>query len=560
MVNKKDLEKILVEKGSLNEKQIAAAREEGKEKGISLRDAVIRKGLMKEEDIVNLEAESYGVPFVDLSDYIISDDVIKLVPERLARNLTAIPIFKIGKSLTVATTNPNDIVAIDELSRHTGLAIEPVISTASAIKGAIDRSYGVTGGLREVVKQVEKIKLGDTEGATTEALQKIADEAPVVKLVNTIIVQAVKDRASDIHVEPEEDLLRVRLRIDGVLNELDTIPKDLESAITSRIKVLSKMDIAEKRKPQDGRFKLKVEGKDIDLRVSVFPMSYGENVVMRILDRESALRSLTEIGMDEETLKKYEKLIQIPFGIVLVTGPTGCGKTTTLYASIQKINDKKKNIVTIEDPIEYHMKVIRQTQVNPKAGLTFANGLRAMLRQDPDVIMVGEIRDRETAEIAIQSAMTGHLVLSSLHTNDAPGALSRLIDMEMEPFLISSSVAGVLAQRLVRVICDKCKEKYSPPDELVEELSLVGQKEHDFYHGKGCNLCKNTGYVGRTAIFELLPVNEEMRRLILAKASLDEFRKAALNSGMQTLRKDGINKVLKGITTVEEVLAVTQAQ
>jgi type IV pilus assembly protein PilB len=375
---------------------------------------------------------------------------------------------------------------------------------------------------------------------------------------DSLIAEAVKSRASDIHIEPEHENLRVRYRIDGLLQETDLLPKHLQDNVISRIKVLSNMDIAETRKAQDGRINMKLGNKELDIRVSTFPTIYGENVVMRLLDKASVLLGLKELGFLEDNLLNFNKLISRPNGIILVTGPTGSGKTTTLYAALTSISSMEKNIITIEDPVEYELPLIRQTPVNPKAGITFANGLRNILRQDPDIIMVGEIRDKETVEIAIQASLTGHLVFSTLHTNDAPSALTRLIDMGVEPFMVSSTIIGIMAQRLVRLICVKCKEKYIPDQAALEELGLP--KQGDYFHGRGCPVCKKTGFLGRIGIFELLMVNEEIRKMIEAKSSADEIKKKALALGMKTLRQDGIVKVQRGLTTAQEILRVTEIE
>jgi type II secretion system protein E len=392
-----------------------------------------------------------------------------------------------------------------------------------------------------------------------KALAKAAEDVPVVKVINLIIMQAVKDKASDIHIEPTEDMVRVRFRIDGILHETSTIPKNLQSIVASRIKILARMDIAESRKPQDGRIEFKIEKKALDLRVSSFPTIHGENIVMRILDKSSIVLGLEDLGFSKEDLKRYDKLIHSAYGIILVTGPTGSGKTTTLYSSLSTINSMDKNIITIEDPVEYELPLIRQTQVNLKAGISFATGLRSILRQDPNIIMVGEIRDKETADIAIQASLTGHLVFSTLHTNDAPSAVTRLIEMGIEPFLVSSSLIAILAQRLVRKICPACKEKYTPSTDVIKNLSAQkDSKEMQFYKGKGCDDCKNTGYQGRVAIYELLVMTEEIRKLVVKKSSADEIKKKAIEEGMRALREDGLDKIRQGITTVEEVLRVTE--
>jgi len=549
---------ILIKKGLVTKSQIDRAKLEMKKTGLPLEKSLERMGFITENDLVNILAESMGVLYVNLEDYLIDPEVTKLVPEEIARKHKVIPLFKIGDTLTIAMGNPKDIMAIDEVRMRSKVGlIEPVFSTEKQIQKAIEQYYGVTGSVDDIIGAMGTAKLpAAADDVDAKVLAKEAEQAPVVKLVNMIITQAVKEKASDIHIEPEEDKMRVRYRIDGVLREISTPPKTLQSVITSRIKILSKMDIAESRKPQDGRMMMRMENKKIDLRVSSFPTIHGENIVMRILDKSSVMLGLKDLGFGERDLTEFEKIIRMPYGIVLVTGPTGSGKTTTLYSALSTINSLELNIITVEDPVEYELQLIRQTQVNVKAGLTFASGLRAILRQDPDVIMVGEIRDKETAEIAVQASLTGHLVFSTLHTNDAPSSLPRLIDMGVEPFLISTSVIGILAQRLVRVICKECKEKYDPPDALLKDLHIQGKAE--FYRGKGCNICKGSGYAGRIGIYELLLMSEEIKRMIIARASTDQIRAEAHKEGMRYLRDDGIEKARKGITTIEEVLRVTE--
>lgn len=563
MAGKKiDLEGKLLSSGLLTGEQLAKAKQESQKTGLLLEKAIIKLGFLTEEDVGGIIAEDIGVPFMDIKNYIVDPEVIKLVPEALAKKYNAIPLFKIQDTLTIAMINPSDIIAIDEIRlKSKAGVVEPVLATKSAIEQAIDQYYGTKGSLEDLIGQIDKTKFGKIpEEIGAKALQAIAQEAPIVKLVNLVIMQAVKDKASDIHIEPEEDTLRVRYRIDGALHEVSSPPKHLSSAIISRIKILAHMDIAEKRKPQDGKIQLKVENKDIDLRVSTFPTIHGENVVLRVLDKSSILLGMGDLGFQEEDLKNFEKLIKRPYGIILVTGPTGSGKTTTLYAALSTINSVDKNIITIEDPVEYQLPMIRQTQVNPKAGLTFANGLRSILRQDPNVIMVGEIRDKETAEIAIQAALTGHLVFSTLHTNDACGALTRLIDMGIEPFLVASSLIGVVAQRLVRVICKQCKEEYHTTADMLKTLGIKETEKVKLYRGKGCRDCKETGYRGRTAIFELLVINEKIREFVSEKASSAAIKQEAVKIGMKTLRDNGLNKAEAGITTVEEVLRATQEE
>ncbi len=556
---KKDVEQVLLERSFITEEQLKKIREDSKKKGIPVGKLLVRSGVVSEDDYAHAMSEILGVPYIDLANYLVDAATIKCIPENIARKHKAIPVFKIGSTITVAMTDPKDIMVIDDLTRRSKCEIEPVLAAEGAILSAIDQYYGVTGSVDEVIKDIDKgtkKEAGPVE-LDSAKLSEMAEEAPVIKLVNLIIMQAVKDGASDIHIEPEETALKVRFRVDGILHEMFSPPKHLEPALMSRIKVLSKMDISEKRKPQDGRFNLKIENRDIDMRVSSFPTIYGENIVIRILDRSSILLGLDKLGFSKDVQKEFEKLIKRPHGIILVTGPTGSGKTTTLYSALSAIDSEEKNIITVEDPVEYHLGRIRQSQINPKAGLMFASGLRSILRQDPDVVMVGEIRDKETAEIAIQAALTGHLVFSTLHTNDASGALSRLIDMGIEPFLISSSVVGILAQRLVRVICDKCKQSYKPTEEISKGLELEGK---ELFKGKGCKRCKETGYKGRIGIFELLVINDNIRKLIVDRSQSDVIKKKANESGMKVLRNDGLNKVREGVTTVDEVIKATQEE
>jgi len=557
---KKNVEQVLLEKAIITEEQLDKTLKESKKKGIPVAEYLVQSGAVSEDNYARALSDVMGVPFMDLTNYLIDGATLKFIPESLARKYNAIPIFKIGNTLTIAMKDPKDIMIIDDLARKSGCEIEPVLTSQSAIISAIDRYYGITGSVDEVIKDIAEDKTGDMDQVELgyEKLAAMADMAPIIKLVNLIIMQAIKDKASDIHIEPEEDALKIRFRIDGILHETFTPPRHLGLALISRIKVLSNMDISEKRKPQDGRFNMKIENKDIDMRVSTFPTVYGENIVIRLLDRASLLIGLDKIGFTEDIKNNFEELIKRPHGIILVTGPTGSGKTTTLYSALSIIDSEEKNIITIEDPVEYHIGRVRQSQTNPKAGLTFAVGLRSILRQDPDVIMVGEIRDKETAEISVQAAMTGHLVFSTLHTNDAAGSITRLIDMGVEPFLISSSVIGVLAQRLVRKICLNCKESYKPLPDVLKFLGAVEAKE--LFRGKGCNVCKNTGYKGRIGIFEFLIINEEMKKLVNEKVSSDIIKKKAIQAGMRTLKDDSIDKVLKGITTVEEAIKATQEE
>ncbi|MBU1125222.1 MAG: GspE/PulE family protein [Candidatus Omnitrophica bacterium] len=553
---KKENVELLLEKGIITAEQLTRARQEAARAGIPTEKALEKLGFISAKDIAMAVANFLGVPFMDLSDYLVDPEVIKLVPESTAKKYKAVPLFKIADSLTVAMVDPQDIMAIDEIRIKSNiLRIEPVLSTTEMIQQAIDQYYNSMGTAEELIKDLapEKIQVA---GDSREALAGIAEEAPVIKLVNLIVVQAVKDKASDIHVEPEEEDVRIRYRIDGILHQIQNIPKHLQSAVSSRIKVMAKMDIAQTRQPQDGRIQLKMENRSLDIRVSSFPTTHGENIVMRLLDKSTALLGLKDLGLGEKNLKIFERLLKHPNGIILVTGPTGAGKTTTLYAALGTINSVEKNIITIEDPVEYQIPMVRQTQVNPLAGLSFANGLRSILRQDPDVIMVGEIRDKETAEISIQASLTGHLVFSTLHTNDAATALTRLIDMEIEPFLISSSVIGILAQRLVRLICPKCKESYTVTAEMVNDLSLPANTV--LYRGRGCAYCKNTGFSGRIGIFEVLVMANETKHMVASKSTALQIRTKAIEEGMRTLYDDGMEKVKNGLTTIEELLRVTE--
>ena len=547
----KPLHELLLEHGLLSREQLQAAQAEAAKSGHSLKRVLLQRGLMSEGDLSSLVASQAGVTSIDLANYLIKPEAVQLIPEALARKHTVMPVFKIGDSLTVAVDDPLNVFAIDELCLRTKCEIKTVVASERSTRSAIDQYYGAAGTIAEVAQAIQ-------EAALPKQDAEAAEEAPIIRLVNLLIMQAMKERASDIHIEPGEGTLRTRFRIDGVLREVNGPPVHLHSAVASRIKVLAALDIAEKRKPQDGRFQLKTEGKAIDLRVSTVPTQFGEKVVLRLLDSASALLSLEQLGLDELLRGPVERLVRAPHGILLVTGPTGSGKTTTLYAALHLINSPTLNIITIEDPVEYRLPGVNQVQVNPKADVTFASALRSFLRQDPNVIMVGEIRDRETAEIAIQASLTGHLVLSTLHTNDAAGSLTRLIDMGIEPFLVASSVGGVLAQRLVRVVCPKCKAPYRPDERVVRELGLTGGTS--FVRGAGCGFCKQSGYQGRIGVFELLQMSDELKTLIASKAPTHAIRDAARAAHMRTLREDGMIKAAAGVTTLEEVLRVTQLE
>jgi type IV pilus assembly protein PilB len=560
----------LLKKGIITEAQLKEAVKEVERTNRKIGEILVRRGFAKEEDIAHALSEQLGFTFVDLSTYQIESEAIALIPKESALKLSVIPIFKVGNSLSVAMTNPLDVAGIDELGYLSGgLRIKPLLATPTGIKEAIAKFYGVGGGGTENGERIlyPETHIPKPEGEPSKLIQE-ASQAPVIKLVNQLIEEAVKSGASDIHLEPQEDGFYCRLRVDGVLHETEPPPKELQLAVISRIKIMAEMDIAQSRLPQDGRIQTKALDRDIDLRVATFPTIYGEHVSIRVLDKTQGIIKLEELGFQEDTLKKFKEIIYKPYGIILVTGPTGSGKTTSLYAVLNTINDLKKNIITLEDPVEYTIARIHQSQVNVRAGLTFATGLRSIVRLDPDIIMIGEIRDKETADIAIHSSLTGHLVFSTLHTNDAPSCATRLVDIGVEPYLVASSLAGVLAQRLVRRLCPKCKKEYKPTE---EELSVIGERlavsrrtpntENRtplLYQPTGCKDCHNTGYKGRTGIFELLIPDNGIKELIIKKAPAHQIRDFACKQGMKTLRQDGFQKVLQGITSLSEVLSVTE--
>jgi len=483
---------------------------------------------------------------------------LEAVSERMARDHKMIPLYRLGRTIAVAVADPFNIYAVDEIQQRSGCDVLVVVTTESAVERAIDHYYRVTDSVREVIKTLSASREGapvaEMEAAEEE---RMAQEPPVVRLVNLVMTQAIRDRASDVHLEPRRDALHVRYRIDGILHETLKIPKRLETAVITRVKILAGMDIAERRRPQDGHIELEREDTRLDMRVATFPTTHGEQVVMRLLYRGGVIYGMTELGFEPEMLAQFERALNQPHGLLLSTGPTGCGKTTTLYAALDTVNTPEKKILTIEDPVEYEMDLINQSQVNPKAGLSFAAGLRAMFRLDPDIILVGEMRDLESCQIAIQAALTGHLVFSSLHTNDAPSAPTRLVDMGVEPYLVASTLLCVVSQRLVRKLCDRCKEAYEPSDWEREALRLDPEKEYVFFRPKGCKHCSHTGFHGRTGIFEVLIPNETVRRLVVAKAPTSAIREAAVDSGMMTMQDTGIRKVLAGVTTPAEILRVT---
>lgn len=549
---RKRLGDLLLEAGLITPEQLDKALNVQKKTGERLGKVLINLGYITEDSMIEVLEFQLGVPHIDLRSIQPNPEAAAAIPASLAERYQVIPIKKEGRKLTLAMVDPTNFYAIDDVRMVSGCEVEPVIAAEKEIVRAISETYGVKELVEKAVNKLRPEDTGNIVEVTT------SDDAPVVSIVNSLISQAVKERASDIHIEPQEKHLRVRFRVDGVLREVVTFPRHVHAAIVSRIKIMSEMDIAEKRVPQDGRIKVQEAGRDIDIRVSTLPTILGEKVVMRLLDKRAVILDINKLGFSPANLKRYRQMYSQSYGMILITGPTGSGKTTTLYSTLTEINSPGQNIITVEDPVEYRLDGINQVQVNYKAGLTFASGLRSILRQDPNIVMVGEIRDAETADIAIRAALTGHLVFTTLHTNDAPGAITRLIDMGVEPFLVASSVLGVVAQRLVRVICPDCKKPYSPEAESPERLFLgyLPGQEITLYRGAGCPRCSHTGYRGRVAIHEVMKVSPSLRELINRRTSSDELAAVAKQEGMHTMRQDGIDKALAGITTIEEVMRV----
>ncbi len=557
------LSDILYEKGLITEEQLERILKIQEDNNKDLQKIIIDLDILKKDEMMLALADEIGEKYVNLSDINIDPTIVVLIPEEMARRHQLIAIDKDEKKLTVAMANPLDVFAHDELKIRLGYDIESVLSYGDDILKALDVVFGVTDEWDQVIGKIENMQITvlkeeEKEKSNISAISE-SEEAPVISLVNLVIMRAVKEKASDIHIEPfGEDTLKVRYRIDGILHDVMSLPRKLQLAVISRIKIMSDLDIAEKRLPQDGRIQVNIVGRKINIRVSILPAVTGESAVLRILDPSSILLELGSLGFSPDILPNYLSLIKRPNGIILVTGPTGSGKSTTLYTTLNLLNSTEKKIMTIEDPVEYRLKGISQVQAKPKIGLTFAAGLRSFLRQDPDIMLVGEIRDKETAEIAVQAALTGHIVLSTLHTNDAPSSVIRLIDMGIEPFLISSSVIGIIAQRLVRSICPKCKKeiKITPDIEKILDEYKISNNKISLYKGEGCSYCKNTGYKGRIAIFELMVITENIRDLISKNVPTGKLREAAIKEGMCQLREDGIKKVCEGITTIDEILRV----
>jgi len=543
---------ILVDAGLITETQLQQAVES--QNGKSLSKALVDLGHASEIDIAAILAKTMNLPFVDIANYEINPGAATIISEEFASRYLLLPIDFDDDKMIVAMADPSNIFAVDDLKIVTGYDISVVVCTESDLRSAIGRYARIDKTVEQVVESVVE----DDQIASVVGEEKEAEEAPIVKLVNLLITEAVRDSANDIHIEPQENDLRIRYRIDGVLHEVMRAPKQVQPGMTARLKILSGIDIAERRVPQDGRFGLTIDNKAIDFRVATLPTIHGEKVVLRLLEKESIMMSLDDIGFLEEPLRLFKSSFTRPYGAILVTGPTGSGKTTTLYGALNILNVPEKNIITVEDPVEYRLQGVNQVQVNAKAGLTFASGLRSILRNDPDIVMIGEIRDEETARIAIESALTGHLVLSTLHTNDAPSAVTRLTEMGIEPFLTSSAVDCVVGQRLARKLCVHCKEKYIPNEQILKEIGLDPEKDKipELYRAKGCSKCNETGYKGRIGVFEVMVVSEAIERLTVERATSDDLLKVAIEEGMKTLRQDGLEKALKGITSIEEIMRV----
>ena len=540
---------LLIDAGMITEAQLEealAVQKTGKEK---LGDVFLQMGYITEQQLIEALEFQLGIPHVQLHRYKIDQTLLGIIPERLAKMHRLLPLKRDGNKLMVAMVDPLDYFAIDDLRMSTGFVIDPAIASKDEIKRAINRYYGMQGSMEEILQNLPQDLDVDRE--------IIDEDSPVVRMVNQIIEQAVQQRASDIHIDPQADGVRVRYRVDGVMRIERVLPKHMQGVISARIKILAQMNIAERRVPQDGRFHIDVDLRTIDVRVATLPTAHGEKIVMRVLDAKMSVNEIGYLGFEPDNLERFQRMIRNTHGIVLVTGPTGSGKTSTLYAALNRLNTDEVNIVTVEDPIEYQINGVNQVQVNPVSGVTFATGLRAILRHDPNIIMVGEIRDRETAEIAVRAALTGHLVLSTLHTNDAVATVSRLVDMGIEPFLVASTLTGVVAQRLVRRVCPECAGPYQPRPEEVRMLEARGLPTHGLRVGSGCPSCNRTGYRGRVAVQEVLMLDDTLRRMVMEKQADTDYRQHAIRSGMNTMFDDGLVKVANGITTFAEVFRTT---
>ncbi len=558
----------LMADGLLTHEQLTEVLDLQKQQGGRLLKLLLEKQLVTEQDMMVSMGRCLGASPVTLAKMHVPQEVIDLIPKDLAQTYKMVAVARLGRKLFVAMADPLNVLALDDLRRvRPNLQIIPLISTEKAVVDFLHNAQTqVGGGIDEILKDVDvsdvELAKEKKEEINLDQLVESSEEGPVIKLVNLMLVQAIKDRASDIHIEPFEKQLRLRYRVDGTLYDSTAPPKGLQSAIASRIKIMANLDIAERRLPQDGRFRIKLAGRDVDLRVSVLPTVHGEKIVMRVLDKGNLNLNLESLGLPPDDLQKFKNAIDAPHGMILMTGPTGSGKTSTLYAVLTQLNTSDVNIVTVEDPVEYQMVGVNQVQVKPEIGLTFAGGLRSILRQDPDIVMVGEIRDSETADIAVKAALTGHLVLSTLHTNDAPGAIARMVDMGIEPFLVSSSVLMVCAQRLVRKICPHCKETITVPPDVITRLSMNHEEvaATTYHRGRGCSRCKDTGFLGRLAILEVLAITDALREQILHSTSAKAIKDLALTEGLKTLRMAGLEKAKAGLTSLDEVLRVSGSE
>jgi type IV pilus assembly protein PilB len=565
-----NLGELLLREKVLTPDQLKSALEAQKEKNVPLQTAIVSLGLISEEDMAQALSRQLGYPYIDLDQFEVYPDVVSLIPIEIVKKYMIMPIHRIRSFLTLAMVDPTDLEVLEDVRFRTSLSIQPVIASESGIMNAINKYYGSSSAIR-VKKIIEDIELAEDtrvniieeekEESDVRGLVEATEEAPIIKLVNEIFVDAIKKGASDVHFEPYEESFRVRFRLDGVLHEMMNLPMKFRSPVISRVKILSNMDIAEKRLPQDGRIKMKVKldnggRKEVDMRISSLPTIFGEKVVSRILDKQMLKLDLTELGFEDESLERFREAIHRPWGIILVTGPTGSGKTNTLYSAVSTLNSLEKNIMTAEDPVEFNIQGINQVHIKEEIGLDFPRALRSFLRQDPDIMLVGEMRDFETVDIAIKAALTGHLVFSTVHTNDAASTIMRLVNMNVEPFLIADSVILIAAQRLVRRLCLKCKVPHRLPEKALIDIGFTPEetKQVQVWKASGCDHCNNTGYKGRTALYEVMPVDDEIREMILVRAQSREIKKKAIEKGMITLRRSGLIKIKNGVTSVEEVL------
>jgi len=556
-MSRKKIGDLLIEKGLITPDQLEDCLRDQAGSGTRLGELLVQKGFVSETDLVDTISERLGIPRVSLTSMIIDPEVIRRVPVDVARRYSLVPIFALGNTLTLAMADPLNIIAIDHVKYQTGAEIKRAIAAAGEIREAIDQYYSVADSLHEIVGD----RADDSEPVVSAFAESEASEAesPIIKLVNVIITKAVKDRASDIHIEPDENTLRIRYRVNGVMREEASPPRSMQSEIISRIKIAADLDVSEKRVPQDGRFMVPVDGAQIDLRISTLPTIHGEKIVIRILDRRNLFLSFSQLGFSPDIEAAWSNLVHKPEGLILICGPTSSGKTSTLYTTLQEINSIEKNIITIEDPVEYSLPMINQIQINEKAGLTFPTALRSILRQNPDIIMVGEIRDSETARMAIRSALTGHLVFSTVHTNDAASAITRLLDMGIEPYLVAAALNGVVSQRLVRLNCGSCSDSYHPPEVLLQRAGLTNRDDWDFRRGIGCSHCRDTGFERLCGVFELISVTPVISELILANASTARIREEARRHGYIPLFEAGMQKVKDGLVCLEELLKETSS-